>query len=285
MQEYLLSLRPTHKIPCRITISKLCTSIYNDEKKILYELFAKLHCKNSLTTDKWIASTQNKSYLCITAHFVDNEWKLQKRIISFFDVHGSTGFDICNHLLNHFLGWNIDHKLMAITVDNNKANDVAVKHVKNRLGQSLLCAGTFSHVRCVAHIINLVVQNGLKVIAKSIEKVRQSVKYVTCSPQMEASFLETAMQMNLSIKKGLSLDVYTRWKYTYLMLVSALEYKTVFKRFAIKDSKYIHCPKDNEWTYIQMLRECLKHFYDATELLSGSNYVTSNLFFEVFCEI
>ena len=34
-----------------------------------------------------------------------------------------------------------------------------------------------------------------------------------------------------------------------------------------------------------MLSECLKHFYDATELLSGSNYVTSNLFFEVFCEI
>ena len=76
MQEYLLSLRPTHKIPCRTTISKLCTSIYNDEKKILYELFAKLHCKISLTTDKWTASTQNKSYLCISAHFVDNEWKL-----------------------------------------------------------------------------------------------------------------------------------------------------------------------------------------------------------------
>ena len=100
---------------------------------------------------------------------------------------------------------------------------------------------------------------------------------------MEASFLETAMQMNLSIKKGLSLDVCTRWNSTYLMLVSALDYKTVFKRFAIKDSKYIHCPEDNEWTYIQMLSEYLKHFYDVTKLLSDSNYVTSNLFFEVFC--
>ena len=61
------------------------------------------------------------------------------------------------HILNHLLGWNIDKKkLMAITMDNDKANDVAIKHVKNRLGQSLLCDGTFFHIRCAAHLINLV---------------------------------------------------------------------------------------------------------------------------------
>ena len=73
--------------------------------------------------DKCTASTQNKSSLCIITYFVDNEWKLQKRIISFFNVYGSIGFDICNHLLNCWLGWNIDQKLIEIIVDNDKVND------------------------------------------------------------------------------------------------------------------------------------------------------------------
>ena len=105
-------------------------------------MFAKQYCKFSLTMDKCTASTQNKSSLCIITYFVDNEWKLQKRIISFFNVYGSIGFDICNHLLNCWLGWNIDQKLIEIIVDNDKVNDDVIKHVNNRLGQSLICDGT-----------------------------------------------------------------------------------------------------------------------------------------------
>jgi hypothetical protein len=36
----------------------------------------------SLTSDCWI-SNQTIGYMCLTAHYIDSDWKLQKRIINF----------------------------------------------------------------------------------------------------------------------------------------------------------------------------------------------------------
>jgi len=84
--DYIHHLRPSHKGPSRTTITKLCRSIYDDEKRILYDMFGNFACKVSLAIDKWTASSQKMSYLCIMAHFIDDNWQLQKRIINFI-VH------------------------------------------------------------------------------------------------------------------------------------------------------------------------------------------------------
>ena len=41
--------------------------------------------KVSLMTDTWI-SIQNDIYMVLTAHFVDRNWKLHKRIINFSHI-------------------------------------------------------------------------------------------------------------------------------------------------------------------------------------------------------
>ena len=35
-----------------------------------------------LTSDLWTAST-NEGYMCLTAHFVDEDWKLNNKVLSF----------------------------------------------------------------------------------------------------------------------------------------------------------------------------------------------------------
>lgn len=47
----------------------------------------------ALTTDMW-SSIQNLNYLCLTAHFIDENWKLYKRIINFVVIHSNKGKDI-----------------------------------------------------------------------------------------------------------------------------------------------------------------------------------------------
>ena len=46
------------------------------------------------------------------------------------------------------------------------------------LSNSLLLDGEFFHIRCSAHILNLIVQYGLKVVSDALHKIRQSVANV-----------------------------------------------------------------------------------------------------------
>lgn len=54
-----------------------------DIEKIKLKNFLSQHCQRvCLTTDAW-TSNQNLSYMCLTAHFIDNNWKLHKKILNF----------------------------------------------------------------------------------------------------------------------------------------------------------------------------------------------------------
>uniref|UniRef100_A0A0D3AH74 DUF659 domain-containing protein n=1 Tax=Brassica oleracea var. oleracea TaxID=109376 RepID=A0A0D3AH74_BRAOL len=57
-----------------------------------------------------------------------------------------------------------------------------------QLKKDLVCGGEFFHIRCVAHILNLIVQDGLAVIGEALEKIRDSVKYVQITESREILF-------------------------------------------------------------------------------------------------
>jgi hypothetical protein len=50
----------------------------------------------------------------------------------------------------------------------------------------------FFHVHCGAHVLNLIVQEGLKVIDKSVSKIREIVKYIKGSEIRICKFEEYA---------------------------------------------------------------------------------------------
>jgi hypothetical protein len=92
--------------------------------------------------------------------------------------------------------------------------------------------------------------------------------------------------MNIKYDKRIALDCKTRWNSTYLMLNTALEYQLVFDRLASKEKLCATFkPTIDDWEFARELCGRLKIFYDATELLSGTNYVTANLFFLKICGI
>jgi hypothetical protein len=113
---------------------------------------------------------------------------------------------------------------------------------KLNLRNLLLCGGAFFHVRCGAHILNLIVQEGLKVIDKSVSKIQETVKYIKGSEIRICKFKECAQQLGIRTAKGLHLDVTTRWNATYDMFESAMKYRRVFAHLEIKDANYKHCP-------------------------------------------
>jgi hypothetical protein len=87
--------------------------------------------------------------------------------------------------------------------------------------------GAHLHVRCCAHILNILVQDGMKTIYEGIKKNRELLKHIDSSPSRIQAFNKIAMVNSLSIKCGIALDIPNLWNSTFTMVREALKYKVV----------------------------------------------------------
>jgi hypothetical protein len=124
-------------------------------------------------------------------------------------------------------------KVFTITVDNASANGAAIDILRDdfRLKGILLpVRGLLFHVKCCAHITNLLVQAGLSEIGDIIDSVKQGIKYIVASERRLKVFSEIARGLDLGCKK-LILDIPTRWNSTYLILETTIKFREVFPRY------------------------------------------------------
>ncbi|KAL1207473.1 putative AC transposase [Cardamine amara subsp. amara] len=218
--------------------------------------------------------------MCLTAHYIDSSWNLKSKILSFCAFPPPhTGAAIATKVLALLKEWGLDKRVFTITVDNASSNDNMQGILKRQLRRNLVCNGEFFHVRCAAHILNLIVQSGLNVIDGALEKVRDSVKYVKASETRELLFQGCIETVGIEAKAGVVLDVLTRWNSTHLMLERALMYKEAFSHLAEVDSNFQTFPTESEWTRAVLIHEFLTPFAEMTNLISGSTYPTANLYF------
>ncbi|KAL0541492.1 hypothetical protein IC582_021537 [Cucumis melo] len=231
--------------------------------------------------------------MVITTHFIDSEWVLHKKILSFCQVANHKGETIGRAIESCLLEWGID-KIFTITIDNASSNDVAISYVKRRLKswKSIVLDGELLHMRCYAHIINLIVNDGLKDMHDSIASVHNVVRYVRSSPKRMAKFKACVKQEKIQCKALVCLDVATRWNSTYLMLEHAIKFEKAFKILEEEkeDSDFVEYFEEDDWgnkslgpqsvsdwLTVSVFIKFLKGFYETTTKISGSSYVTSNI--------
>lgn len=75
-------------------------------------------------------------------------------------------------------------KVFTVIVDNASSNNVAISYLVKKISNwnGLVLNGEFMHVRCCAHILNLIVTDALKDLHDSIIKNCNAVRYVKSSP-------------------------------------------------------------------------------------------------------
>ncbi|CAN1279338.1 Zinc finger BED domain-containing protein RICESLEEPER 2 [Linum perenne] len=272
-------------IPGRKTVREDCYRLFKDSKITLKDFF-RTECKGriSLTTDAW-TSLSNMNFMCVTAHFINKDWKLCKKIIGFMQITSHTGVDIGETLATCLEEWGIKN-IMCIATDNASANDTAIVHMRQKLklwGSDFLDS-KYLHIRCVAHVVNLVVNDGLRECSISIKRVREAVKWVKSSPARLAKFKSCIVFEGIESKKLVCLDVSTRWNSTYLMLEAAEKYEAAFKLLEGNDKNFKSyllrqkTPTPFDWNNVRRLMKYLKFFYDLTVRVSGTSYVTTHLF-------
>lgn len=121
-------------------------------------------------------------YMCLSAHFIDKNWKLYKRIINFRVLRPLHRGEAIAHVVDKcLLGWAI-REICMISVYNASWTDVAILNLRRKLVKrdGILFDGECFHVRCFVHILNLIVKNGISEVKES--NMWKCVKYVRSSP-------------------------------------------------------------------------------------------------------
>ncbi|KAL4010314.1 hypothetical protein IC575_030165 [Cucumis melo] len=218
--------------------------------------------------------------MVLTAHFIDSDWKLHKRILSFSPIENHKGDTISKTIEKKLKDWGIE-RVMTLTVDNASSNDTAVAYLLKRFNKGLLFGGEFLHVHCCAHILNLIVTDAFKEHNDGIDRIRYAVRFIRSSPARFLKFKKCIELEKIACKSYVCLDVPTRWNSTYMMLEAVVKFEKAFDRLEDEGASYRHdmSPNKEDWTNARMLIRFLKVFYDVTLKISGSLYTTSNLVF------
>ena len=174
---------------------------YEVETKKAIEYMLAVQSRVAVTTDMWTADHQKKGYMAVTAHFIDESWKLRSILMRYITLNSlihvfsrfsyDLNFPFCAYcrfiyvpaphtadviaeqLHESLVEWNIDEKLMTVTVDNCTTNDKAIENIVEKIGKKkLLCEGNKIHMRCCAHILNIIVKDGLDVMKSSIDNIQ-----------------------------------------------------------------------------------------------------------------
>ncbi|XP_050232585.1 zinc finger BED domain-containing protein RICESLEEPER 2-like [Mercurialis annua] len=272
---------PMFKMPSRWTVNRDCYAMFVDEKLKLKQFFKTHSQRVSLTSDSW-TSNQRLNYMCITAHFIDNDWKLHKKIISFVTCSRHKGEYLSKSMETCLQEWGLKN-IFSVTLDNAENNTTAmgffIKKMLTWGSTHVRCK--YAHMRCIAHILNLVVSDCLKESGSSFQKVRGAVRYIKNSPLRLSKFKECKKSLDFECKRSLCLDVPTRWNSTYLMLDTACLYQPVFEEYEDVEASFRidlgdEVPDKHDWDKVRQLCALLQCFYKMTLRISGSLYVTSN---------
>ncbi|KAG5535563.1 hypothetical protein RHGRI_023359 [Rhododendron griersonianum] len=149
-KRYSNALQPLFKVPCRNTMKSEIFKIYEHHKGKTLSLVVSNASRLAITTDIWTSSNQNKGFMAVTAHFINDSWTLQSRIL---------------------------RKISSIMVDNCSTNDAMIDLLWDKLDStSLMLGGDLFHMRCCAHILNLIVKDGLDVIKVIREMAKRMVE-------------------------------------------------------------------------------------------------------------
>ncbi|KAK9937429.1 hypothetical protein M0R45_014222 [Rubus argutus] len=191
--------------------------------------------------------------MVLTAHFIDDNWTLQKRILNFIVIPDHKGNTIRKLVESCLINWGIE-KVFAIVVDN-------------------------------------AMRDGMEELDSYIEAIRNCVKFIRSSPARLEKFRKCVAKEKIDGKGGIvPLDVCTRWNSTYFMLDIAVKFKKAFIRLEDEDQQFQNYfqerelveklrdgpPRNEDWDKAASLVRFLKIFYDATLQFSGTKVVTAN---------
>ncbi|KAL5547777.1 hypothetical protein UlMin_003008 [Ulmus minor] len=277
---FVQNLQPQFNMVSFNAVQGDIVATYLMEKQHLIKSIEGIPGRVCLTLDMW---TSNKSvgYVFITGHFIDSDWKLQRRLLNVVmepysdsDAAFSHAVAVCLH------DWSLENKLFSLT-HNQPLREVALENIRPLLTikNPLILNGQLLVGTCIARTFSSIAKDAFDEGKEKVKKVRESVKYVKTSESHEDKFIEVKNHLQVPSEKTLFLDDQTQWNTTYQMLVAACELKEVFSCLDTSDPDYKEAPTLEDWKQVEILCSYLKLIFDAASILSTTTNPTAITFF------
>ncbi|EUC53839.1 transposase, putative [Rhizoctonia solani AG-3 Rhs1AP] len=155
-------------------LETLAYNMYCIEKDLIDKDMQSSHGSVSLTSDLW-SDIQIRSFMAVTAHYIDALGTLRDHLIAFCKIEGHpTGVNIAHALHEVLQESGLVNKLGFITLDNASNNNTAMTELAEQVQDEI---DTFhpewNRIHCFPHILNLAVQSILKSLRPSANKYRE----------------------------------------------------------------------------------------------------------------
>lgn len=245
--------------------------VYAEEKEKLLKYLSKLSCRFNL------AIRLEDGCLLMALRFIDDNWKLKQKMISF---HGKYNY-FSTTFTDVLLDWNINKKTrsVVVNVDSEEVNKTVSSWMTE---QGLLpFVGPLLSARCLADFLKSYSRNESN---READKIRKSFDYVR-KPSNKHKF-QMAIERAESMGKKVISRSFPKWLYGFDRLEIAVGYKEAFLELEVMDYdfKLINLAKE-EWDKATAVYEYLKILNDAAQCLSDTKYTTANVFFPKVCEL
>ncbi|XP_046480872.2 E3 SUMO-protein ligase ZBED1-like [Neodiprion pinetum] len=268
-KKLMKTVAPLYNVPCRKTITELIDTKYEEKKTIIKQKLKSI--KNiCLTIDEW-KDMQLRSFLGVTVHFIEN-YEMQSMSIACEPLHENhTGEYLSEMILKVCGDWDLSiEKIVSVTTDNGSN---IVKAVEISFGRA-------KHIRCVAHTLNLVVDNSVKSteVKLFLDKVRKIVTWFHQSGvgAEELRQLQTQEKIPDGKVKHLVGDVSTRWNSQLLMIERFILMSSAIGSILLKHPNAPQMLQANEIVVLKEIEKVLRPFHDVTEKMSAEKYVTAS---------
>ncbi|GJZ96128.1 zinc finger BED domain-containing protein RICESLEEPER 2-like protein [Tanacetum coccineum] len=122
-------LQPRYTHVSRTTLKRDAMKLWVVAKQAIIDRFLQINTNVNLTTDVWTPPHGVPgSYICVTAHWIEpGTWQMMKRVIAFEDFPvPHTGSALAKTLINVFVKFKLENKIMSITLDNASNNTSAI---------------------------------------------------------------------------------------------------------------------------------------------------------------
>lgn len=80
-RKFCAAMNPMFVAVSRNTIMKYILDMYEVKKRSMVKHFKQCQARVAVTTDIWTADNRKKGYMAVTAHYIDDHWKLNSNLL------------------------------------------------------------------------------------------------------------------------------------------------------------------------------------------------------------